>query len=212
MDDSERPVLLTRTQKGRAVETLLRAFLPDEDYAYVFPDEAERAEALRRLWHSLVGYGLTFGQVYTTPTFAGVAVWFGPGNTEPSLWRMLRTGFALPRAVLAMRREARRRFADAMNYNDAVHARLLRAPHWYLGALGVDPARQRQGVGGKLLRPLLAQADAEGRPCYLETQTEDNVRFYERLGFAVAEAGAVPGHPLRIWAMIRQPGDGAGGR
>ena len=119
---------------------------------------------------------------------------------------MVRTGFALPRAMLAMKSEARARLGAAFTYADAVHARIMPEPHWYLGALGVDPSRQRQGVGGKLLQPVMALADATGVPCYLETQSADNVRFYERHGFAVAEAGEVPGQPLKMWAMIRRPG------
>ncbi|MHB1132360.1 MAG: GNAT family N-acetyltransferase [Chloroflexota bacterium] len=205
MDERDRPVLLARTQKGRAVETLTRAFQDDVMYAYVFPEEEERVQALRRLWQSLLTYSLTYGQVYTTPGLAGVACWFAPGKTEPSLWRMLRTGFALPRAVFAMKREGRRRFGDALNYNDAVHARLMKEPHWYLAALGVDPARQRQGVGSRLLQPVLARADADGFPCYLEATITENVRFYERHGFQVTAEGDVPGHPMRMWAMIRRP-------
>ncbi len=93
-----------------------------------------------------------------------------------------------------------------MRYNDDVHARVVSAPHWYLGALGVDPAHQRMGIGARLLLPVLAKADAEGQACFLETQTEDNVRFYERQGFEVANAGEVPGTGMKMWAMLRQPG------
>lgn len=208
--DADQPVLLTGAQQDRAVEALLRAFLSDPDYAYVFPRVEERTAALRRLWRALLSYGLTYGRVYTTATFAGVACWIAPGKTWLSPWRMVRTGFALPRAMLAMKPEARARLGAAFTYTDAVHARLLPEPHWYLAALGVDPARQRQGVGGKLIQPVMALADATGKSCYLETQTADNVRFYERYGFAVLEAGEVPGQPLRIWAMIRRPGGGQG--
>lgn len=56
------------------------------------------------------------------------------------------------------------------------------------------------------MQPALARADANGLPCYLETQSADNVRFYERYGFRVAHEGEVPGHPLKMWAMIRRPG------
>jgi ribosomal protein S18 acetylase RimI-like enzyme len=78
-------------------------------------------------------------------------------------------------------------------------------PHWYLMALGVEPARQGQGIGGRLIRPVLAQADRAGVLCYLETETERNVAFYQKHGFVVAESGPVPGHNLPLWMMVREP-------
>jgi GNAT superfamily N-acetyltransferase len=71
--------------------------------------------------------------------------------------------------------------------------------------MGVDPGYQRLGIGGALLAPVLAKADAAGAPCYLETQTADNVRFYQRHGFTVVEKGEVPGQGWPMWAMLREP-------
>lgn len=53
--------------------------------------------------------------------------------------------------------------------------------------------------------PVLARADREGMPCYLETETEGNVAFYRKRGFQVVSAGLVPGQSLRIWTMLRAP-------
>jgi GNAT superfamily N-acetyltransferase len=205
--DSDRPVLLGRRQIGQASAVLNRAFHDDPLSVYIFPDESERARCLGRQWHALVAYGQLFGHVYTTPSLAGVACWLPPGKATASFWSLLRTGFALPRSLLAMRGEGRRRFFAVLSHEEDVHGRLLPQPHWYLGALAVEPARQRQGVGSRLLQPVLALADAEGCPCYLETQSVENVRFYERLGFRVAHEGQVPGHPLTLWALIRPAGE-----
>ena len=57
------------------------------------------------------------------------------------------------------------------------------AQAWYLSILGVSPAAQGRGLGARLLAPTLAEADAAGVPCYLETFTPRSVAFYERLGF-----------------------------
>jgi ribosomal protein S18 acetylase RimI-like enzyme len=78
-------------------------------------------------------------------------------------------------------------------------------PHWYLWALGVDPPYQGQGVGGQLLQPVLAEADAAGLPCYLETETERNVAFYRKHGFDVATAGPDPRQGVMVWTMVREP-------
>jgi len=54
---------------------------------------------------------------------------------------------------------------------------------WYLSIIGIAPVAQGQGIGARLLRPTLAEADAAGAVCYLETFAPRTVSFYERLGF-----------------------------
>jgi GNAT superfamily N-acetyltransferase len=39
-------------------------------------------------------------------------------------------------------------------------------PHWYLEIMVVNPASQGQGVGSRLLQPILKQASEEGLACY----------------------------------------------
>ena len=50
---------------------------------------------------------------------------------------------------------------------------------WYLALLGVDHDMQGQGVGSCILQPILARADAEQHPCYLETvEPRSGLRFW----------------------------------
>lgn len=81
------------------------------------------------------------------------------------------------------------------------------APHWYLATLGVDPAWRGRSSGRALLEGWLAEVDADGRPAWLETDSEANLRFYERSGFAVRREIRVLGVP--VWALART---GAGPR
>ena len=60
-------------------------------------------------------------------------------------------------------------------------------------------------MGGRLIRPVLEQADASGAVCYLETETERNLAFYERHGFRVAAEARVPRLDLRTWSLVREP-------
>jgi hypothetical protein len=50
---------------------------------------------------------------------------------------------------------------------------------------------------------MLARADRDGLPCFLETQMGKNVGLYEHFGFRVAEAGIIPGSNVKSWAMVR---------
>jgi ribosomal protein S18 acetylase RimI-like enzyme len=74
-------------------------------------------------------------------------------------------------------------------------------PHWHLGPIAVDPTAQGQGVGGAMLRALCALADDDSKFAYLETDKPENVRIYERFGFAVTAERKVLGQPN--WFMVR---------
>ena len=129
-----------------------------------------------------------------------------PGNTSVTLWRMFRSGFKFQRAVASFRPDDRRRLLAILAFADEFHKRLMTRPHWYLWALGVDPSHQGRGIGGKLLQPGLAAAGEQCVPCYLDTQTEENVAFYARRGFKVVSDEEMPGEDLRVWSMVREPG------
>jgi GNAT superfamily N-acetyltransferase len=76
--------------------------------------------------------------------------------------------------------------------------------HLHLAILGVDPERQRRGLGSALLAPGLERCDRERLPAYLETGREANLAFYERHGFTVADQVALPRGP-RVWTLTRKP-------
>ena len=57
--------------------------------------------------------------------------------------------------------------------------------HWHLGPVGVLPSHQGKGIGTKLLSRFCQEVDACVSPAYLETDTDKNVRFYERFGFEI---------------------------
>jgi ribosomal protein S18 acetylase RimI-like enzyme len=196
---------LVPAESGRAVETLTQAFRDDPTYVYISPDEARRVRSTRRLWDALIRYTLRYGEAWTTPDVSGVACWLAPGNAEIGFRRMLRTGFALARAMLRFKPGDLRRAMGVIGYTDEVHRRVMSGPHWYLWALGVAPGAQGQGIGGGLLQPMLARADSERLPCYLETETARNVAFYRKHGFEVLTADRVPGHDLVLWTMARRP-------
>jgi GNAT superfamily N-acetyltransferase len=73
--------------------------------------------------------------------------------------------------------------------------------HWYLGTIGVDPTMWGRGLGSELLAAWLRRVDAEHMPAYLETDLEQNLRFYRRVGFDVCEEVRVLG--VTIWTMQR---------
>jgi len=190
---------------ARVAVLLARAFDDDPFMRYAMPDPRQRRQILP--W--IIGLNLRdacrAGAVYATAGFEGAAVWFPPGRTRRTPWRMVRSGMVA--APLRVRWSILQRLAAVEAHAQALHERYAPAsvPHWYLAQLGVEPARQRQGSASQLLRPVLAHLDAQALPlpCYLETEREANIAFYERFGFrVVAEDVNLPAD-LHIWAMLR---------
>ena len=198
-------VRVQRAQRARATEALSRAFQDDPMWSCVLPDAETRADAFRPMWDALIGFSRVYGEVYTTVDGEGAVCWIAPGNTKMTLWKLIRTDFRLPRSILALPKDARGRFFALMRFIDGHHKELMKRPHWHLWALGVEPNVQGQGIGGRLLEPVLKVADEGGMPCYLETQTERNVSFYRKRGFETVCEEHEPVCGLPIWFMVRTP-------
>jgi len=69
--------------------------------------------------------------------------------------------------------------------SDEIHEKDAPKKHWYLTLVGVDPKYQGQGLGGKMVKFLNLQSDADNLPCYLQTTVERNPKIYERYGYKV---------------------------
>jgi ribosomal protein S18 acetylase RimI-like enzyme len=79
----------------------------------------------------------------------------------------------------------------------------LKEPHIYFPYIGIRPEDQGQGLGRGVMEPPLAEADAQGLPCYLEATSPDNARLYRRLGFEDIETLTFAGSPPL--ALMRRP-------
>lgn len=198
-------VRLQPAQRDAAAAVLARAFADDPIYVAVVTDRDLRIRSIDLMFRGVLTYVLRYGEAWTTDKLWGVACWLPPNGTEITFWRMLATGLALARGMRGFPLRARRAILRAFSRLDKEHAQLMPEPHWYLWAIGVDPDRQGHGVGGALLRPMLARADAANVPCYLETETEQNVAFYQRRGFEVLKHEVAPELGIPLWSMARPP-------
>ena len=74
-------------------------------------------------------------------------------------------------------------------------------PHWHLGPVAVDPDMQGEGIGSAMLAAFCSHMDTYVSFSYLETDRSENVRFYQKFGFAVSAKASVLGVPT--WFMFR---------
>ena len=77
-------------------------------------------------------------------------------------------------------------------------------PHFYVNALGVHPRSQRMGIGSALLEHihLLSDRHPESNCVALDTETEENVAYYQRLGYKVSSTSNLD--RVKIWFMFRE--------
>ena len=52
---------------------------------------------------------------------------------------------------------------------------------------------------------MMKKLDDDNLKCFLETQEERNVAYYQRFGFEIAKETIIPGLNLQNWVMIREP-------
>lgn len=181
-----------------ALDVLGRAFHDDPVAAHLFRRERSRCAKWARFSGLAVDAMGDTAHVLTTEKVQGTAIWQLPNDTRTGIGHDLRVAL---RFVAITGRGAYR----AMRLGDLTSRHRIREPHYYLAALGTDPAFQGQGIGSALMQPVLERCDREGLPAYLESSKARNVPFYQKHGFEVVEELEVPNGP-RVWAMVRRTG------
>lgn len=195
-------ILLEPSRQDQAAQVICQAFKDDPAGTYFTPDPTRRAYLFS--WMARLGLtlGFKYGEIFTTPQVGGCAVWLRPGIADLTLWDLAKMGLFPPlRAGLA----AMRRFATMMEVTSLAHQQFAPEKHWYLFILAVSPALQGQGLGGRLIQPILERADAAALPCYLETMNPQALPFYDKHGFAAVHQAHLPGSHTPFWGVRREP-------
>jgi len=183
--------------------TLARAFAHDPFYSFLAGDAPERGQRMQDGWSGILRFGSAgLAETYTTDDHAGVALWIPPGHRGPSIIDSLRMMPSIAR-LAGWRRL--RLVTNAIGALEKRHRHHAPGPHFYLSALGVEPAQQGGGIGTALMEPVLDRCRRDRIPAYLETATARNVLLYERLGFDVVEELTLPDTDVHGWLMLRPP-------
>lgn len=164
--------------------------------SWIFPDPADRAKRLPRLFALLFDEDAA-GMRLITQGGEAATLWRGPGRAHTSTLAMVRQAWPMWRALGSA-------IPRALTVSNAIAAHMPSGDFWYLHIAGCDPAAQGRGLGAAIVRAGLTRGAAR-LPVYLETATERNLGFYQALGFAVTDEWAVPRGGPRFWSMLRQP-------
>jgi ribosomal protein S18 acetylase RimI-like enzyme len=177
---------------------MARAFFDDPLQRWALPDASTRLSILEQVFALLSRWSsLPRGESYTDASRSCAAFWVPPGPFE--IDREAAEAMA-PMLELLAGAEVRFRAAE-----DVMRAHRPEESHFYLQGLGTDPPRQGEGLASAAMQPVLDRCDASGIPAYLESSKEQNVGFYEHLGFAVTGCVRIPLDGPSLWLMWRTP-------
>jgi hypothetical protein len=193
-----------QVSQTEALATMLsRSFQNEPNFVYIMPDEQARRTILRWFFQMVaIPASRVFGEIFTTNQIDGASLWIR-GGSGLTFERLIRN--AIPRMPLKLDQASLRRWINLSARVEKARHRLVRGPHWYLLALGVETSIDRFTLSGLLTGSVLSRADSDRIPCYVEIFDERDLSFYENLGFRVEGAGNIPQGGPSFWAMIRAP-------
>ncbi|MBV8186730.1 MAG: GNAT family N-acetyltransferase [Alphaproteobacteria bacterium] len=162
----------TAEDKAVAIAVLTLAFAGDPATRWTWPDPKGYLTAFARFAEAFGGAAFAKGSAHYIDG-AATALWLPPGS-EPDEAAMVELFEATADPATAN---------DGPQVMQQMASYHPREPHWYLPLLGVDPARQGQGLGGRLLEHATRLFDRDGAVAYLESSNPRNVSLYQRHGF-----------------------------
>jgi len=186
------PRRATRNDLRRLCVTAMRAFHDDPVMRWLIPDDEDYFVPGGEIFRGAVTGWLDHDELWCTDDVAGMAVWIPPGRPEPT------TEPDPPVEKPPPDRAARFGILGPL-----MEANTPPEPHWYLQLLATHPDWQRQGIGARLMNVMFERADEAGIPCYLETETVENVAYYRRHGFDVRTEWDIPDGGPHMWGMLR---------
>jgi GNAT superfamily N-acetyltransferase len=196
---------LRKDQCRAAGDVVARVFADGVVFSAMFPNRNRRHKLLPSGCRGSLVHGLLSGQIAeATATLSAVSLW-SPPDYRDSLTSWIRSLPFLTGFLGRLTPGDARRFLHWSKAWEKRRHQLLPEPHWHLEMLCVDTPWQGSGLGAVLALHGLERAAAEGRPAFLETDSPENVRFYEKMGFGVVEALDDDLLHIPIWRMVWRP-------
>jgi ribosomal protein S18 acetylase RimI-like enzyme len=196
MNSSKAPAVhsIDEASADAAYAPIVLAFVTDPAARWSWPKADDFLRNMPLLARAFGGKSFALGTAFGIDHFAGVALWLPPGTSadEEALGTLIE--HTTPPSV---QQDAAGVFEQMASFHPQV-------PHWYLPLIGVDPARQGQHLGDKLMTHALDRCDADQMPAYLESSNPLNIPFYQRHGFEALGKIQVGSSPTLV-PMLRKP-------
>jgi GNAT superfamily N-acetyltransferase len=195
---------------SKATKTLAVAFEQYNVMRYVFPEDQSRVQNLERLYRGCVSAAIQGGGVATTGASDpngipyGAVVWLNSGEFPIRFSRLILSGMIL--TPLRIGGTALSRLEEHEGPAEHQIAQLYPGQNMaYLWLIGTTPAGRGQGLSRTLIEYTCQEMKRSGHAvCVLKTDTEENVRLYQHLGFTVTGSGQNEKNGLGYWILERK--------
>ncbi|MCF2139992.1 MAG: GNAT family N-acetyltransferase [Candidatus Lokiarchaeota archaeon] len=202
-----------------AGDRLAEIFFEDPTSIYGLPDINKRQDKLRYAFRSIAHVCLKYGSLYaTSPDLEGLIGFLNVSNYNQFERRFIlssikkgifRMGLGTIHRLSLFGKEIKRNHilyklkSIKLITNQSKTAKIFH-PYIYLMVIGVQKDHRGKGIGTKMLRFVIDESENQQLPIFLETELEQNVRFYEKNGFNIVEQVNVKKAGVTIWFMSRE--------
>ena len=177
-------------EKDKALSAMMLAFSGDPFFRWFAPDPDLYVQHGCGLMNAFGGNAFNNGTAYASANYEGVSFWLPPGVKTDEELAHESISQIVPTELLETVWSI---FGEMGSYHPKEDC-------WYLPLIGVDPARQGQGLGSALLKHALEIIDRNSLPAFLESSNPRNISLYERYGFEVVGriqiGSSPPVHPM----------------
>ncbi|WP_444684514.1 GNAT family N-acetyltransferase [Alkalicoccus luteus] len=185
------------------VQLLAQAFREDPFFKLMFKDEEWDTKATAMIAFLIKRNELLDGVLLTddeaVPSFAAIVEKPAPlrrisvMNRLRLLVEMMKLGVRLPGRILPI----------AQQYERIQKQHLPTEPHYYITMIGVAASLRGKGVGKRVLQAVDELAASGPYPIALDTENEQNVEIYRRLGFTLTGSGKLG--DVTMYCMTKPP-------
>ncbi|MEO1622716.1 MAG: GNAT family N-acetyltransferase [Cyanobacteria bacterium J06632_3] len=193
---------LLRSRYEIASRSLAAAFVQDPFMSYVIPCDKTREQKLARLFAAVLRCCDRYGGIAVSQKGEGAITWISGKHFPLSVLSQIQSGLIWTPITLGFSAFDRLLAHDAY----CEHQVADRAPEGfaYLWVLGVRPSARGRGLAKKLVLSALNQMKEAGHSvCWLRTDSEKNLLFYEHLGFTQMHAEVAPNSELPYWLFAK---------
>ena len=192
---------LTSSEVPRAAKILAQVFKDDPVFSLFFQSRSDQLTYGHLFYEFLLRFGLQTGEVYAfSPKLEGVIIWIMENPPIAQMEDIIQSGI-----LTIWDKIDSDTILQFTRFTSQIRRKYLRNIAWYLQLIAVDPLYQHRGIGKALIKPKLEQCDVDQQYCYLETQNQLNVKYYQTFGFQVVESLILPSTNVQLWCMLRKP-------
>ncbi|MEJ6950499.1 GNAT family N-acetyltransferase [Natronospora cellulosivora (SeqCode)] len=157
---------LEKKDIAHSAELMSRAFYDYPLFKYILGNK-HNEENMNKVLKFLIKYGVLYGQVYANSAdIEGIILFSDYRDYKFTFYRTLRAGGL---SLSKLGADVGKRFSEYESFTENIHKKHVKKDHQYIILLGVDPDKQGQGYGKKLLNPILEMAANKEQATYLET-------------------------------------------